>query len=62
MKIEEKIKARYLYTKKFNFFKFLYFLFQLLKFKLKPRIINANWGVDVIVKDIFLGLSLNFNN
>ncbi len=53
MKIEEKIKAHYLYSKKFNFFKFLYFLFQLLKFKLKPRIINANWGVDVIVKDIF---------
>lgn len=53
MKIEEKIKAHYLYKENFNFFKFLYFLFQLLKFKLKPRIINANWGLDVIVKDIF---------
>ncbi len=52
MKIEEKLKAHYLYSTKFSFFKFLYFLFQFLKFKFKPRIINANWGLDVIVKDI----------
>ncbi len=52
MKIEEKLKAKYLYSPNLNFFKFFYFLFQYLKFKLRPRIINANWGVDVIVKDI----------
>ena len=53
MKIEEKLKAKYLYSSKHNFFKSLYFIFQYLKFKLKPRIINANWGIDMIVSDIF---------
>lgn len=52
MKFEEKIKNYYLYSKKNNLFKFLYFNFQLLKSKLKPRIINANWGIDVIVNSI----------
>lgn len=52
MKIEEKLKARYLYSSNQNPFKFLYFLFQFLKFKFRPRIINANWGLDVVVKDI----------
>ena len=53
MKIEEKLKAKYLYSSKSNFFKSFYFIFQYLKFKLKPRIINANWGIDMIVNDIF---------
>ena len=52
MKIEEKLKARYLYSSNQNLFKFLYFLFQFLKLKFRPRIINANWGLDVVVKDI----------
>lgn len=53
MKFEEKIKNRFLYSKKYNLFKFLYFNFQLLKSKIKPRIINANWGIDVVVDSIF---------
>ena len=53
MKLEEKLKARYLYSLNLNIFKFFYFLFQFLKFKFKPRIINSNWGLDVIVSDIF---------
>ena len=53
MKIEEKIKFKYLYSKKFNSFKFFYFLFQFLKSKIKPRIISSNWGVDVVISDIF---------
>ena len=53
MKLEEKLKARYLYSSNLSLFKYLYFLFQFLKFKFKPRIINANWGIDVIVQDIF---------
>ena len=53
MKIEEKIKAKYLYKDNLNIFKILYFLFQFLKSKLKPRIIYANWGVDIIVDAIF---------
>ena len=52
MKFEEKIKNKFLYDKKLNFFKFLYFNYQYLKSKFKPRIINANWGVDVIVERI----------
>ena len=53
MKLEEKLKARYLYSLNFNIFKLFYFLFQFLKFKFKPRIINSNWGLDVIISDIF---------
>ena len=53
MKIEEKLKACYLYSLNLNPFKLIYFIFQFLKFKFKPRIINANWGLDVVIKDIF---------
>ncbi len=53
MKIEEKIKNKYLYKKGLNIFKFLYFNFQFLKSKLKPRIINANWGLDIIIDSMF---------
>ena len=53
MKLEEKIKDRYLYSNNFNIFKFFYFFFQFLKSKVKPRISNANWGLDLIVNNIF---------
>ncbi len=52
MKIEEKIKDKFLYSKGLNFFKFFYFCFQYLKSKIKPRIINANWGLDLIISNI----------
>ena len=52
MKLEEKIKTKFLYSHKLNLFKILYFSFQYLKSKFKPRIINANWGIDVIVDSI----------
>ena len=52
MKLEEKIKEKYLYSQGINFFKILYFTFQYLKSKFKPRIINANWGIDIIVNSI----------
>ena len=52
MKLEEKIKSKYLYSNGINIFKFLYFSFQYLKSKIKPRVINANWGIDVIVDSI----------
>ena len=52
MKIEEKIKLKYLYSNGLNILKLLYFLFQYLKSKIKPRVINANWGIDVIVDSI----------
>tara|TARA_Y100000816_G_scaffold237387_1_gene183344 strand:+ start:2386 stop:3135 length:750 start_codon:yes stop_codon:yes gene_type:complete len=53
MKIEEKLKAKYLYSSKLNLFKIIYFFYQFIKFKFKPRIINSNWGLDVIICDIF---------
>ena len=49
MKIEEKIKSKFLYSKNLNLFKILYFSFQYLKSKFMPRIINSNWGIDLIV-------------
>ena len=52
MKIEEKIKSKFLYSKNLNLFKILYFSFQYLKSKFMPRIINSNWGIDLIVGNI----------
>ena len=52
MKIEEKIKKKYLYSENKNLPKLIYFLFQFLKFKFKPRLLYSNWGVDLLVKDI----------
>ena len=52
MKIEEKIKSKFLYTNNVNIFKILYFSFQYLKSKFMPRIINSNWGVDLIAGSI----------
>ena len=49
MKIEEKIKNKYLYSKKTNIFKFFYFYFQFLKSKFKPRLAYSHWGVDLII-------------
>ncbi len=49
MKIEEKIKNKYLYSKKANIFKFFYFYFQLIKAKFKPRLAYSHWGVDLII-------------
>ena len=53
MKLEEKIKDKYLYSNGLNILKLFYFTFQLLKAKFKPRIINANWGLDLIINNVF---------
>ena len=52
MKIEEKLKKKYLYTEKKSLPKLLYFFFQFLKLKFKPRLLYSNWGIDLMVKDI----------
>ena len=57
MKIEEKIKNKYLYSKKKNIFKFFYFYFQFLKAKFKPRLAYSHWGIDLIITKL-----LNSNN
>ena len=52
MKIEEKIKSKFLYSDGLNLFKIFYYYFQFLKSKLKPRVITANWGLDLIINVI----------
>ena len=52
MKIEEKLKKKFLYSEKKNLPKLLYFFFQFLKFKWKPRTLYSNWGIDLLIKDI----------
>ena len=55
MKIEEKIKNKYLYKSGFNFFKLFYFVYQYLKTKkiLKQRVFHSNWGLDMLADDFF---------
>ena len=52
MKIEEQLKRKYLYSKRKNLFKLLYFFFQLFKSKFKSKKLYSNWGIDLLVKDI----------
>ena len=52
MKIEEKLKKKFLYSEKKNILKSLYFFFQFLKFRFKPRTLYSNWGIDLLIKDI----------
>ena len=55
MKLEEKIKNKYLYKKKLNFIKIIYFFYQYIKSMkfLKKRIFYSNWGVDKMAEDFF---------
>ena len=52
MKFEEKIKNKYLYSNKLSLLKIIYFFFQFLKSKLKPRLAYSHWGVDLIITKI----------
>ena len=55
MKLEEKLKNKYLYKKKLNFFKIIYFIYQYLKSKkiLHKRSFHSNWGIDMMAEDFF---------
>lgn len=55
MKIEEIIKKKYLYSKSFNLFKLIYFIYQFFKTKknLKKRIFYSNWGLDILADHFF---------
>ena len=55
MKFEEIIKNKFLYSKKFNVFKLLYFYYQLLKSKKihNKRKLYSNWGLDMMADDFF---------
>ena len=55
MKFEENLKDKFLYSKKFNLFKFVYFYYQLLKTTvlLRRRKIYSNWGLDIMAIHFF---------
>ena len=53
MKLEEKIKEKFLYTKKLNILKIVYFYFQYLKGKKKLRKSYSNWGIDIMCDFFF---------
>ena len=55
MKLEEKLKNKYLYKNKINFFKIIYFIYQYLKSKkiLRKRSFHSNWGIDMMADDFF---------
>ena len=53
MKLEEKIKQKYLYSSNLNFFKICYFYIQYWKSLIKLKKPNSNWGVDLKINNIF---------
>ena len=55
MKLEEKIKNKFLYSKNKNIFKFIYFYFQYIKSKIiqNNRKLYSNWGLDMMADDFF---------
>ena len=55
MKIEERLKEKFLYLEGFNFFKAFYFIYQFLKTKkiLKQKVFYSNWGLDMLADDFF---------
>ena len=53
MKIEEKIKKKYLYSAKPNFFKLIYYLVHYIKSIIRRKIIYSNWSIDLAVNFFF---------
>ena len=55
MKLEENLKDKFLYSKKFNLFKFIYFYYQLIKTIIlqRKRKIYSNWGLDIMADHFF---------
>ena len=53
MKIEERLKKKFLYSEKKNLPKLLYFFFQYMKSKIQPRKLYSNWGLDLMADDFF---------
>ena len=55
MKLDEIIKNKYLYSKKFNILKLIYFYSQFLKAKIiqNKRKLYSNWGLDIMADHFF---------
>ena len=55
MKLDAKLKDKFLYKKKRNLFKIIYFFYQYIKSMkfIKKRIFYSNWGIDIMAEDFF---------
>ena len=55
MKLEERLKEKFLYKNGFSLIKIIYFFYQYFKAKknLKKRIFYSNWGLDMLADDFF---------
>jgi len=53
MKLEERLKEKFLYKNGFSLIKIIYFFYQYFKAKknLKKRIFYSNWGLDMLADD-----------
>ena len=62
MKLDEKLKNRYLSRKKMNLFKIFYFFYQYLKSIniLRKRPLHSNWGIDLMAEDYFKNKKTGF--
>jgi FkbM family methyltransferase len=53
MKLEEKIKKKYLYSNKLNFFKLIFYFAHYIKSIIHRKIIYSNWSIDLAVDFFF---------
>ncbi len=55
MNLDEKLKNKFLYTKKLNLLKIIYFFYQYIKSIkfIKKRVFHSNWGIDRMAEDYF---------
>ena len=53
MKFDEIIKNKFLYSRKRNFVKYIYFYSQYLKSKIKLKKSYSNWGIDMMADFFF---------
>lgn len=53
MRLEEKIKNKFLYSKNRNLFKYIYFYCQYIKSKIKLKKSYSNWGIDMMADFFF---------
>ncbi len=53
MRLEEKLKEIFLYSKKMNIVKYIYFYFQLIKSKKRLKKSYSNWGIDMMADFFF---------
>lgn len=60
MKIEEIIKKNFLYKRKKNFLKILYFLSQYIKSKIRVKKSYSNWGIDMLADFFFRDVNDGF--